>query len=123
MKNALHIIGSAAVTAALGMGASALPANATAGAAMSSYTQTSSHYRHDVRDTNRHDTRHGWFDKDSRWHDFNDDSGWRDDNGYWRADNDHNGYWTGQDGCRHDKNGYWDHNGHRHDSKKHHPGR
>ncbi len=44
--------------------------------------------------------------------------GWRDEDGNWRDDNDHNGSWTGDDGCRHDRNGFWDHNGQRHDNNK-----
>jgi hypothetical protein len=123
MNKALRVIASATATAALGLGAGTLPASAAVSASTTSWNQASFHNRHDIRDHNKHDTDHGWFDQWSRWHDKGDDSGWRDDNGNWRADNDYSGYWTGQDGCRHDRNGWWDHYGHRHDYKEIHHSR
>lgn len=120
MNKAIRIIGTAATTAALGIGVSALPASAAAPATTTSWNQSSFEHRHQMRDTNRHDITHGWWDSESRWHDNSDGWGWRDDDGRWRDDNDHNGSWTGQDGCRHDKDGYWDHSGHRHDHDKGH---
>lgn len=119
MNKAIRIIGTAVVTAALGLGANALPATAAVTASNSSWSQSSFQNRHQIRDHNRHDTTHGWFDGESRWHSNSDGWGWRDDNGNWRDDNDHNGSWTGSDGCRHDKDGYWDHSGHRHGNKHH----
>ncbi|BCW71888.1 hypothetical protein [Arthrobacter sp. NicSoilB8] len=124
MNKAIRIIGITAVTAALGLGAGALPASAaltTSGTASgSSWNQPPFEHRHHLRDGNRHDAQHGWWDGESRWHDNADGWGWRDDHGNWRDDNDHNGWWTGRDGCRHDKDGFWDHNGHRHENVKHH---
>jgi hypothetical protein len=119
MNRILRIIGTTAVTGVLGLGASALPASAAVGVSASSWNQSSFQNRHQMRDTNPHDTMHGWWDSENRWHDNSDGSGWRDDHGNWRDDNDHNGSWTGRDGFRHDKDGYWDHDGHRHDNRSH----
>lgn len=118
MNKAIRIIGTTAATAALGLGVSALPASAAVTSSTSSWNQSSFQNRHQMRDNNRHDTAHGWWDNESRWHDNSDGWGWRDDNGNWRDDNDHKGSWTGQDGCRHDKDGFWDHNGNRHDNNR-----
>ena len=123
MNKALRIIATSAMTAALGMGAGALPASAAVPASTattSSFDQSSFQHRHQMRDSTRHDTVHGWFDKESRWHNRADGNGWRDDHGNWRSDNDHRGTWTGRDGCRHDKDGFWDHHGHRHNHHKDH---
>ncbi len=100
---------------------SALPASAATATSGGSDLSYSFNQRHEQKDTNRHDSQHGWWDSESRWHDWADGWGWRDDNGNWRSDDDHNGSWTGRDGCRHDKDGFWDHQGHRHqnDNNKH----
>lgn len=125
MNKAIRIIGTTAVTAALGLGASALPASAAVTTSNISWNQSTFEHRHQMRDNHQHDTNNGWWDGEDRWHDNGDGWGWRDDNGNWRDDNDHNGSWTGHDGCRHDKDGFWDHNGNRHNNKhndnKHHP--
>jgi hypothetical protein len=81
MNKAIRIIGSAAATAALGLGASALPASAAVSASASAWNQASYQNRHDMRDYNKHDTQHGWFDSEDRWHDWADGTGWRDDGG------------------------------------------
>jgi hypothetical protein len=120
MNKALRVIASATATAAIGLGGSALPASAAVSSSTTSWNQASYQNRHNIRDHTRHDTQHGWFDQEDRWHEWGDGSGWRDDNGNWRADDDHNGSWTGHDGCRHDRYGWWDHNGHRHEYKVHH---
>jgi hypothetical protein len=114
MNKTFRIIATGAATAALGLGAAVLPASATT---TSSWDQASYQSKHQMKDSNKHDSSKGWYDKDSRWHDKSDGWGWRDDDGKWRDDSDYNGRWTGQDGCRHDKDGYWDHGGHRHNNK------
>lgn len=120
MKKTIRIIGTTAVTAALGLGASALPASAAVSATANSWNQSSFQNRHQMQDNTRHDTQRGWFDGEDRWHSNSDGWGWRDDDGKWRDDNDHNGSWTGHDGCRHDKDGFFDHNGQRHDNNRRH---
>lgn len=119
MNKAIRIIGTAAVTAALGLGANVLPASAAATASDISWSQSSFQHKHQVRDNTPHDTAHGWCDSEGRYHKYSDGWGWRGDDGKWREDSDHNGSWTGPDGCRHDKDGYWDNAGHRHDNKHH----
>jgi hypothetical protein len=116
MNKIMRVLGTTTAALALGLGASALPASAAGAAAPASqdWNHSSMNDRHHLKDNNRHDAQHGWWDNEGRWHDWADGSGWRDDNGNWRADNDHNGSWMGRDGFRHDKDGYFDHQGHHH---------
>ncbi|MET1065138.1 MAG: hypothetical protein ABWX85_09225 [Arthrobacter sp.] len=120
MNKTFRIIATTAATAALGLGAAALPASASTPTSTSSWNQSSFQSKHQERDTTKHESSKGWWDSESRWHDNSDGWGWRDDDGKWRDDNDHNGSWTGKDGCRHDKDGYWDHSGHRHNKSDSH---
>lgn len=115
MNKIMRVLGTTTATLALGLGATALPASAATPASGSWDHNSSDNARHQRKDSNRHDSQHGWWDGESRWHDWSDGSGWRDDNGNWRSDDDHNGSWMGRDGCRHDKDGWFDHQGHRHD--------
>jgi hypothetical protein len=121
MNKIMRILATTTATAALGLGASALPASAAAPTSGSWDNSSSHNTQHEQHDNNRHDAQHGWWDGESRWHDWNDGSGWRDDDGNWRSDNDHNGSWKGRDGFRHDKDGWSDHQGRRHhnDNNKH----
>lgn len=121
MNRIMSILGTTTATMALGLGASALPASAATPMSGSWDQSSVANQRHEQKDYNKHDTQHGWWDGENRWHDWADGSGWRDDNGNWRSDDDHNGSWTGRDGCRHDRFGWWDQQGHRHqfDNSRH----
>ncbi|QCB97416.1 hypothetical protein E5206_11215 [Arthrobacter sp. PAMC25564] len=114
MNKIMRVLGTTTATLALGLGASALPASAAAPTAGSWDHNSSNNIRHQMKDNNRHDSQHGWWDAQNRWHDWSDGSGWRDDNGNWRSDDDFNGWWIGRDGFRHDKDGWFDNLGHRH---------
>jgi hypothetical protein len=123
MYKIMRVLGTTTATLALGLGASVLPASAAAPTSGSLDHSLSENNRHQQKDSNPHDSQHGWWDGESRWHDWSDGWGWRDDNGRWRSNDDHNGSWTGRDGCRHDKDGWFDHQGHRHQNHNNKPGR
>lgn len=123
MKSSIRLVGVTLLAGSFSLGGTVLSAGAaSADTGLQPTTATSGNHRDFKDDTcrSRHDSSHGWWDGEGRFHDRKDHSGWRDDNCNWRSDDDHNGRWHDRDGCEHDRWGWWDHHGRYNWDHKHH---